>query len=104
MSLRLARGGISISRVERTDALKARTARIWSLVHQWTSLVSTVFLLLLCLTGLPLIFHHEIDDWLGYAPRARPAPGDGRKADINQIGRAALAREPGKVLQYLAWD
>jgi uncharacterized iron-regulated membrane protein len=30
-------------------------------VHTWSSLISTLFLLLLCVTGLPLIFHHEID-------------------------------------------
>lgn len=48
--------------------MKARTVRVWSVVHTWTSLISTVFLLLLCLTGLPLIFHHEIDELLGYAP------------------------------------
>jgi uncharacterized iron-regulated membrane protein len=82
----------------------ARAVRVWRWVHQWTSLVSTIFLLLLCLTGLPLIFHHEIDDWLGYAPQSSAAPADGRKIAIDQIGRAALAREPGKVLQYLAWD
>ncbi len=38
--------------------MTARTVRIWRLVHQWTSLISTIFLLLLCLKGLPLIFHH----------------------------------------------
>lgn len=48
--------------------MKARTVRLWSAVHTWTSLIATVFLLLLCLTGLPLIFHHEIDELLGYAP------------------------------------
>jgi uncharacterized iron-regulated membrane protein len=82
----------------------ARAVRIWRWVHQWTSLISTIFLLLLCLTGLPLIFHHEIDDWLGYAPQARSAPADGHKATLDAIGRAALTREPAKVLQYLAWD
>ena len=33
--------------------------------HKWSSLVCTVFMLLLCLTGLPLIFHHEIGHLLG---------------------------------------
>ena len=48
--------------------MKARTVRLWSVVHTWSSLISTLFLLLLCLTGLPLIFYHEIDELLGYAP------------------------------------
>ena len=39
------------------------------MVHTWSSLISTLFLLLLCITGLPLIFHHEIDELLGYDPK-----------------------------------
>jgi uncharacterized iron-regulated membrane protein len=83
--------------------VKARSVRIWTVVHKWTSLVSTVFLLLLCLTGLPLIFHHEIDELLGYA-----VPQDsvlsGEKATVDRIAEAALAHDSGKVLQYIAWD
>nr|WP_301287172.1 PepSY domain-containing protein [Sphingobium sp. OAS761] len=37
------------------------TIRAWYLVHKWTSLICTLFLLMLCITGLPLIFHDEID-------------------------------------------
>jgi uncharacterized iron-regulated membrane protein len=82
----------------------ARTVRLWSVVHRWTSLVATAFLLLLCLTGLPLIFHHEIDEALGYAPRAeRPSLGTSR-VDMDVIVQAALADHPGMVLQYIAWD
>ena len=32
--------------------------RRWYLIHKWTSIVCTAFLLMLCITGLPLIFHH----------------------------------------------
>ncbi|MES2492159.1 MAG: PepSY-associated TM helix domain-containing protein [Pseudomonadota bacterium] len=35
--------------------------RRWAWVHKWSSLVCTLFLLMLCITGLPLIFHDEID-------------------------------------------
>lgn len=45
--------------------MKKRTVKAWFWVHKWTSLVSTVFILMLCLTGLPLIFHHELDHALG---------------------------------------
>jgi uncharacterized iron-regulated membrane protein len=65
--------------------------------------VSTIFLLLLCLTGLPLIFHHEIDELLGYAVPPDPVLA-GEKATVDRIAEAALAHEPGKVLQYVAWD
>ena len=47
-----------------------RSLRGWYLVHKWTSLICTAFLLMLCVTGLPLIFHDEIDAALGHAPGA----------------------------------
>ncbi|GBQ92531.1 membrane protein [Gluconacetobacter liquefaciens] len=56
--------------------MKAHTLRCWFLVHKWTSLVSTLFLLLICVTGLPLIFREEISDWLDTSqPYAQVAPG-----------------------------
>ncbi|MEI9924729.1 MAG: PepSY-associated TM helix domain-containing protein, partial [Bradyrhizobium sp.] len=85
----------------------ARSVRIWSVVHRWSSLVATLFLLLLCLTGLPLIFHHEIDEALGYAPRAEgkaESATSPRRATTDAIAAAALADHPGKVLQYIAWE
>lgn len=83
--------------------MKARTVRLWSVVHTWTSLISTVFLLLLCLTGLPLIFHHEIDELLGYAPQPE-AHASAARATPQQVAEAALAADRGRVLQYIAWD
>lgn len=83
--------------------MKARTVRIWSLVHAWTSLISNLFLLLLCLTGLPLIFHHEIDELLGYAPRPE-AHASAARATPQAVANAALAADPGRVLQYVSWD
>lgn len=49
--------------------MKAASLRRWSWVHKWSSLVSTLFLLLLCITGLPLIFHEEIEHAFHPAPR-----------------------------------
>ena len=42
-------------------ALSARAIRAWMAVHKWTGLVCTLFLLMLCITGLPLVFHDEIE-------------------------------------------
>ena len=83
--------------------MTARSVRWWSIVHRWSSLVATAFLLLLCLTGLPLIFHHEIDEALGYAPRAE-MPASPQKVKIDTLAEAALRDHPGTVLQYVAWD
>ena len=39
--------------------------RRWGWIHKWSSLICTIFMLLLCLPGLPLIYHHEIGHLLG---------------------------------------
>jgi len=84
--------------------LSTKTIRTWYLVHKWTSLVSTVFLLLLCITGLPLIFHHEIEHLLG-APEPVEMPADAPRADLDHLVSAALAQQPpGHVMQYLTFD
>jgi uncharacterized iron-regulated membrane protein len=56
--------------------MKTRTLRTWMWLHKWSRLVSTAFLLMLCLTGLPLIFSQEIDHWLDPHPELEQvAPG-----------------------------
>lgn len=54
--------------------MTAKTLRTWYLVHKWTSLISTIFLLMLCLTGLPLIFHEEIEHYFEPHPRSSRSP------------------------------
>lgn len=78
--------------------------RAWYLVHKWTSLVCTLFLLILCVTGLPLIFHDELADALGDTPTlATVAPGTPAPS-LDRIVATALATRPGDVVQYLGFD
>ncbi|MGE7959022.1 PepSY-associated TM helix domain-containing protein [Pseudomonas sp. NPDC089530] len=84
--------------------MKSTTIRRWSFIHTWTSLICTVFLLMLALTGLPLIFHHEIDHLLGDAPKLREMPADTPRLDLQQLVRAAEAHRPDDVMQYFGWD
>lgn len=44
--------------------MNVRTLRGWVWIHKWASLICTVFLLMICLSGLPLVFSNEIDQWL----------------------------------------
>ena len=82
--------------------MQATTIRRWSFVHTWTSLICTAFLLLLAITGLPLIFHHELEHLLGEAPELREMPADTPRLDLEQLVLAAerwwlrtgLLREP----------
>ena len=84
--------------------MKSKTIRRWSFVHTWTSLICTVFLLLLALTGLPLVFHHEIDHLLGNEPQLAQMPADTPQLNLEQLVAKAEAHRPGEAMQYLAWD
>jgi len=84
--------------------MKARTLRAWAWTHKWSSLVCTLFMLLLCLTGLPLIFSHEIAHLSGKAvelPRPEAHPG---MASLDTLVAAARARHPDRVVQYASPD
>ncbi|PYC29174.1 peptidase [Aquipseudomonas alcaligenes] len=84
--------------------MRSTTLRRWSFVHTWTSLICTLFLLLLALTGLPLIFHHEIEHLLGEAPQLRELPADSPRLSLQQLVEAAERHRPGEVVQYLGWE
>jgi uncharacterized iron-regulated membrane protein len=80
--------------------------RRWSWIHKWSSLVCTAFMLLLCLTGLPLIFHEEIAELTGAqieAPALASIPVPVR-ASLDQVIAAGKARYPDKVMMYMSQE
>ncbi|ARP83890.1 hypothetical protein CAL12_25785 [Bordetella genomosp. 8] len=78
--------------------------KTWFEIHKWSSLVCTVFLLLLCLTGLPLIFAHEIDHWLDDAkPYAQVEPGTPR-ASLDGMIAHSKRLFPNEGIEYLWID
>ena len=84
--------------------MKRKTVKSWYLVHKWTSLISTAFLLLLCVTGLPLIFWEEIAHLTdGQGELAQPAPGQ-QPANLDKLIAKALAEHPGDVPLFFGWD
>ena len=78
--------------------------RVWSWLHKWSSLVSTVFLLVLCLTGLPLVFHHQIGAWLGTEVVAPTLPADAPRATLDEVMAAAKSRFPSKMGMYVSQE
>lgn len=83
--------------------------RAWYLVHKWTSLICTLFLLMLCITGLPLIFHDEIDQLGGEAmPFGMPGVASSGNAPgllpLDDMMARALAAHPGEVPLFMAFD
>ena len=84
--------------------MKHGALRGWFVVHKWTSLVCTLFLLLLCLTGLPLIFGEEIAHLTGAEPDPRPVPAGAQPANVDRLVAQALAKYPGDVPLFFGVD
>jgi len=61
-------------------------------------------MLLLCITGLPLIFHHEIDDLLHSEVKPADVPAGTPNADLDRLLANALATSSLKVPHFLIWD
>jgi uncharacterized iron-regulated membrane protein len=80
--------------------------RTWYLIHKWSSLVATLFLLMLCVTGLPLIFHDEIDA-LAAADRESSLTGPASASagpSLDAMLALALADRPGEVPLFMAFS
>ncbi len=81
--------------------MRPRALERWYGVHKWTSLFATANFLLLCATGLPLVFHHEIDHWLGNAAEPAVLPEGTPRTSLDGIVADALGRRPGEVVQFV---
>ncbi len=89
--------------------MRPGTIKGWYLVHKWSSLVCTLFLLMLCATGLPLIFHDEIDrlagDDVSRAMKGAPSASDAPElVPLDAMLERALATRPGEVPVFMAFD
>ena len=78
--------------------------RAWSWVHKWSSLVCTAFMLLLCITGLPLIFHHEIEELAGTSVQVPQLPAGTPHMPLDRVLAIAQARHPDRVVQFVSQE
>ncbi len=79
----------------------ASARRYWDWIHTWSSLVCTAFMLVVCVTGLPLVFSDEIAELSGRQFTQAAMPADAPRASTDKVAAAALAHVPGKVPLYL---
>jgi uncharacterized iron-regulated membrane protein len=86
------------------DWTNARAVRTWCIVHKWTSLICTVFILFLCVTGLPLIFKDEIDGWWYEETDAPAMDAAAANLSLDRLVEAAQQRYPGEFVQFLFWN
>ncbi|MCP3405132.1 PepSY domain-containing protein [Bradyrhizobium sp. CCGB01] len=72
--------------------------RRWLFVHKWSSLICTLFLLLICITGLPLVLREEIngllDDALPYAQVPEGTPN----ISLDRVVEASRKMHPGETI------
>jgi uncharacterized iron-regulated membrane protein len=85
-------------------AMTSSAIRRWAWVHKWSSLVCTLFMLLLCLTGLPLIFHHQIGELLGTEVEAPALPAGAPRVSLDRVLDVAKARYPGKEGMFVSQE
>lgn len=86
--------------------MQRSTIKTWFLIHKWTSLISTLFLLMLCVTGLPLVFHDEIDAISGedYDVILEGSPSAEGGLPLDRMLELALAERPGEVPLFMAFS
>jgi uncharacterized iron-regulated membrane protein len=82
--------------------MNSRKIKTWAWVHKWSSLVCTVFMLLLCITGLPLIFHHEIGHLLGTEVEAPKMPASTPRISLDRVLDIAKAKHPDRIVQFVS--
>src|SRR5260370_196929 len=87
---------------EKKHPLQNHTNKTRAWFHKWSSPVCTLFMLLLCLTGLPLIFHHEIGHLLGTEVEAPPMPQGTPHASLDKVLEVARAQHPDRVVQFVS--
>ncbi|MCB6183926.1 PepSY domain-containing protein [Leeia sp. TBRC 13508] len=76
----------------------------WTWLHKWSSLVCTLFMLMLCITGLPLIFFHEIAEATGTIVSAPNMAVDAPRANLDQVLAVAQSRYPDKKPMFVSQD
>jgi len=74
----------------------------WYSIHRWTSLICTLSLLLLCLTGVPLILTEEIGTWTGTTVEPADMPGVAARVSIGRMVADARARRPDDAVRYVS--
>jgi uncharacterized iron-regulated membrane protein len=78
--------------------------RRWLWVHKWASLVCTSFLLVICITGLPLVFRDEIGDWLDDSLPYASAPDGTANVSLDRLAATARQMYPGEIIGSIFVD
>ena len=72
--------------------------RRWLFVHKWSSLICTLFLLLICISGLPLVLREEIDGLLDDALPYAQVPEGTPNVSLDRVVDASRKLYPGETI------
>jgi uncharacterized iron-regulated membrane protein len=75
-----------------------KTLRRWFWVHKWTSLVCTLFLLVICVTGLPLVFRDELGDLLDDSLPYASVPDGTPSVSLDHLVATSRQMYPGQIV------
>lgn len=84
--------------------LTAKQVRRWYRIHKWASLICTGFLLMSCLTGLPLVFSEEIFQLTNHHVHAAENLSSAPNASIDQIVSDGQRLYPKQKVLSVGWD
>ena len=81
-----------------------RSLRGWLWVHKWASLVCTLFLLIICVSGLPLVLKDELEDLLdGGLPYAQ-VPAETPNVSLDRLAARSRTMYPGETILSIFSD
>jgi len=81
-----------------------KNVKRWFNIHKWTSLICTIFLLLLCVTGLPLVFEEEIDELQHGKNVYEQLPAGTPLANIDSMVQTSVKENPSKIVTSIFID
>jgi len=84
--------------------IKTKNIKRWHFIHEWSSLICTLFLLNLCITGLPLIFGEEINHWLEPEGPFEELPVNTPMISLDTLVKKSVERYPEQLINFVFID
>ena len=84
--------------------MKSGSLRRWSFIHTWSSLICTLFILISFLSGLPLLFRDQVDNFFCTNVPVQQVPPGTPLASLDKVVANGLLQAPDQYVQFIIWD
>lgn len=84
--------------------LNSARVRMWYRLHRWASLICTLFILISCVTGLPLIFHDEVEHLTRPVHTETRTVEDSASASLQELVDRTERMHPGMYPLFVTLD